>query len=258
MITAGGEPARVGIVVPTLGRRPDYLEQTLRSIADQVEPVHTVIVGPPQLAKVAEEHGAQYLPDPGGISPAINQGVAALPARVRFVGWLGDDDLLAPHSVSTTADILEERPDATACFGVCEYVDADGNQVWTSAMRRFAVLSARIGPNLIPQPGSLVRRIAWQRLDGLDENLLYTMDLDLFLRLRQQGPILSTPETVAKFRWHSDSTTVSGRTASLQEAYSVRRANGGRGLGWLISLAYKPTVWATMASASRVHERAQG
>lgn len=258
MIAARGEPAHVGIVVPTLGLRPAYLEQTLRSIADQDAAVHTVIVGPPQMVEVAEEYGAQFLPDPGGISAAINCGVASMPVDVRFVGWLGDDDLLADGSISTTADRLEARPDATACFGVCEYVDASGRLVWKSKMRQLAVLSAQIGPNLIPQPGSLVRRSAWQRLNGLDESLLYTMDLDLFLRLNRLGPILSSPQTVAKFRWHSDSTTVSGRASSLEEAYNVRRANGRRGLGWLITLAHKPTVWATVASARKVHEKAQG
>jgi GT2 family glycosyltransferase len=257
MITAGGKPARVGLVVPTLGLRPDFLVQTLRSIADQDVAVHTVLVGPPSVLEVAEEFGADYLPDPGGISAAINVGVAAMPGGVEFVGWLGDDDLLVQHSVHTVASLLEAHPRATAGFGVCEYVDASGRLVWTSKLRRLAVTASKIGPNLIPQPGSLIRRAAWQRIGGLDEGLRFTMDLDIFLRLEELGPIVSSAQTVAKFRWHPDSTTVSGRAASLQEAYDVRRMHAGRGLKWLVTLAYRPTVWATSASARKVQQKAQ-
>ena len=45
-------------------------------------------------------------------------------------------------------------------------------------------------PTLIPQPGSLIRRSAWEHVGGLDERLHYAMDLDLFLRLRRFGVIV--------------------------------------------------------------------
>lgn len=246
---------RVGIVVPTLGSRPDYLRGTLTSLAAQREPTQVVVVGPPNTISLAREFGALYCPDPGGLSTAINQGVAALPANVEFVSWLGDDDELTRDSVAATLAVLDKNPRASACFGVCQYVDASGEPVWASRGRQLAPWIARFGPNLIPQPGSLIRRSAWEHVGGLDERLHYAMDLDLFLRLRRFGVIRSTPQTVARFRWHPDSTTVSRRQDSLDEAFNIRKANSRPPARWLVSMAYRPTVWATLMAARQVEHR---
>lgn len=251
-----GQAPRVGIVVPTLGNRPDYLIETLKSVVDQGDATQAVVVGPPSLIELTEEFGASFCPDPGGLSTAINQGVASFPASVEFVSWLGDDDELTAGSVAATLDVLDENPEASACFGVCQYVDADGDGVWASRGRRLAPWIARFGPNLIPQPGSLIRRSSWERVGGLDERLHYAMDLDLFLKLRRVGPIVSTPATVAKFRWHPDSTTVSRRRDSLQEAFNVRKVNSSPSARWLVSASYWPTVWATLVAARQVEQRA--
>lgn len=246
---------RVGIVVPTLGQRRDYLESTLSSLGQQDCRPLVIVVGPEELVEVAQRHEAAFLPDPGGLSRSINAGVAGLPEHIDYVGWLGDDDLLTQGSITTTARLLQSHPSATACFGVCEYIDDVGNIIWSSKARRLAVRTASIGPNLIPQPGSLFRRSAWEAVGGLDEELRYTMDLDLFLRLQKLGPVLSTPATVAQFRWHDDSTTVSGRRASLAEAYEVRKRHMPGSRHWLVAAAYRPTIWATLWSARRVQSK---
>lgn len=248
-------PPRVGIVVPTLGQRREYLESTLASLAQQDCRPAVIVVGPEELVEVAERHDAAFLRDPGGLSRSINVGVVSLPEQIEYVGWLGDDDLLTKGSLTSTARVLNSHPRAAACFGVCEYIDDAGRVIWASKARRLALRTASIGPNLIPQPGALFRRSAWEAVGGLDEELRYTMDLDLFLKLRKIGPVLSTPATVAQFRWHDDSTTVSGRRASLAEAYEVRKRHVRRSGRWLVAAAYRPTVWATLWSARGVQSK---
>jgi hypothetical protein len=63
---------RVGIVVPTLGNRPDYLIETLKSVVDQGDSAQAVVVGPSSLIELAREFGASFCADPGGLrQPSI-------------------------------------------------------------------------------------------------------------------------------------------------------------------------------------------
>ena len=69
------------LVVPTLGRRLEYLEQTLASVREQDVPVDLVVVCPPTrrtgARSLAARFGARLLDDPGSLSAAVNLGLGA-------------------------------------------------------------------------------------------------------------------------------------------------------------------------------------
>ena len=93
---------RVGIVVPTLGKRLDYLNQCLDSIK-QAGDAHVCIVCPKDFDAepfLARGLAHQLVLDPGsGLAEAINVGIRELPSGIEYTNWLGDDDLLAPDSL---------------------------------------------------------------------------------------------------------------------------------------------------------------
>ena len=74
--------ARVLLVVPTLGRRPELLERTMSSIADQSVPADVVIVAPDgdEIRATAARFGAAFIVDPGSQTKAINAGGRTGPA----------------------------------------------------------------------------------------------------------------------------------------------------------------------------------
>jgi hypothetical protein len=80
------------------------------------------------------------------------------------------------------------------------------------------------GPQLIPQPGSLFRRDAYEQTGGLDFRYKWAFDLDLFIRLSRVGKFKNTPRVLAKFRWHDGSLSVGGREGSVNEASVIRIA----------------------------------
>jgi hypothetical protein len=49
------------------------------------------------------------------------------------------------------------------------------------------------------------------------------MDLDLWLRLRNEGRFIFINQTQAFMLWHEDAITVKQREAALREAYSIRK-----------------------------------
>ena len=252
--------ARVLLVIPTLGRRIGFLQRTLASVRSQSVPVDIAVITPVTAVEartLAHEVGASVLEDPGGLSAAINLGIAHAQAHHEYVNWLGDDDTLTKGSLAAALSALDANRRASVAFGQCLYVDEDDNPLWVSQAGRAAPWILPWGPDLVPQPGMLIRREAWEAVGGLDESLRFAMDLDLLLKLKRWGPLVAVPRIVSTFRWHVESLTVSDRTASLAESEAVKRRYLPKALIPLAPAWEAPVRWATRRAATTVTERAR-
>lgn len=247
------------VVVPTLGTRPTLLRQSLDSIRAQTVPVDIVIVAPPgqqDTESLARDFGARVVPDPGGLPAAINLGVATGLRDHEYVTWLNDDDLLEPESLTQSVSALLAVPEAVVAFGWCRYIDDHGRQLWVSRAGAWAPRILGWGPDLIPQPGMLVRSSAWVRAGGLDTSYRLAFDLDLLLRLRGQGPFVNVDAILSSFRWHPSSLTVEDRTLNIRESERAKRTAMGpiaRKFTWLWQ---GPVRVATRCAAWQVNRRA--
>lgn len=219
---------KVGIVVPTLGERPEYLQQCLRSIRAAGE-AYICLVGPKDLdSKLPVFQGLidQVTPDPGGgLANAINAGLASLPETVEYVNWLGDDDLLKPGVIEVALEALTSDIRTVAVYGACDYIDDAGAIIWTNMSGRWASRILRFGPDLIPQPGALIRRSAFEIIGRLSNEFGWAFDFDMFIKLSKVGKLSYLPVTLASFRWHPDSLSVGQRRKSVSEASEVRKAH---------------------------------
>lgn len=216
----------VGIVVPTLGRRPEFFLECLESIRAAGDTFILVVTPDDADIHDAVERGLIdcRVTDPGtGLAQAINCGLTALPPNLEFVNWLGDDDRLTPGSLQVTSEILRSNPDAPYVFGGCNYIDSKGQILLTNHSGSWARFLMRIGPDLIPQPGSLLRRDSLIRIGGLDSSLGWAFDLDMFLRLEKIGKGKFTRKVLAEFRWHAGSLSVGERGGSAHESRVVRK-----------------------------------
>lgn len=219
---------KVGIVVPTLGERPEYLQQCLRSIRAAGE-AYICLVGPKDFdSKLPVFQGLidQVTPDPGGgLANAINAGLASLPETVEYVNWLGDDDLLKPGVIEVALEALTSDSRTVAVYGACDYIDDVGAIIWTNKSGRWASRILRFGPDLIPQPGALIRRSAFEIIGRLSNEFGWAFDFDMFIKLSKVGKLSYLPVTLASFRWHPDSLSVGQRRKSVSEASQVRKAH---------------------------------
>ena len=218
---------RVLLIIATLGKRPEFLGQALNSIRDQQISVDLVIVGPTEneeLAAFATDRGIPLLPDPGSLPAAINLGATLLKDHHEYVNWLNDDDLLEPNTLHLVAEALDHNPQATVAFGYCRYIDTKNQELWVSKAGKLAPKVLPWGPDLVPQPGMLVRTSAWKKAKGVDTTYSLAFDLDLLLRLKRFGPLVSVPHVVSSFRWHPDSLTVDDRTKNLKESERAKKA----------------------------------
>jgi hypothetical protein len=218
----------VGVVVPTIGQRPQYIESTLRSIRQAGE-TFVVLVGRADFnGKTYADSGLVdlYLDEEGPSLPGkINQGFRALPKEIEYITWVGDDDLLTTKSLVKAVEVLSgpERP--VLVFGHCQYIDSDGNDVLVKRTGSWAVPLLRFGPQLIPQPSAVFRKDAFEKIGGLSYKYEFAFDFDLFLKLTKLGKSVFIDAITSSHRWHSTSLTYSRRWDSVKEASAVRVAN---------------------------------
>ena len=217
---------KCGIVVPTLGLRNVFLVQCLQSIRNSGD-CHIAVVAPKDVdLTVIVENGLidQRIDDPGGgLAQAINHGLRNLPNSIEYFNWLGDDDLLHSQSLVQTSRYLDMHKDVVMVFGSCDYIDTHSNLLWTNRSGQWAVPLMRFGPCLVPQPGSLFRRDVFEELGGLSTSFKWAFDYEFFIRLSVEHKIHFLPQTLASFRWHSDSLSVGGRKGSVAEASKARK-----------------------------------
>jgi GT2 family glycosyltransferase len=251
---------RVGIVVPTLGKRPDYLEQSLRSIRAAGD-AYILLVAPASFQTSGLESASlidSVVSDAGGgPASAINQGIQALPESVEYTNWLGDDDLLIAGSLKNSAQVLDSDPNVVMAFGACEYIDSNGKSVWENRSGQWAVALLRFGPDLVPQPGALFRRSVFETIGGLNVNFGWAFDFDLFIKLSKVGKLMYLNQTLAQFRWHPESLSVEHRKKSVAEASKVRVSHLPALLRPISFLWEYPVRQATLIAGKRVTARAQ-
>ncbi len=142
-------------------------------------------------------------------------------------------------------------------FGGCDYIDVAGRTIAISNAGRLAVFLLPWGPDLIPHPSSMIRLDDLEAIGMFDPSLRFAMDLDAFLKLRSRGRFVWTRRSVAAFRWHPDSLTVSDRSSSSREAEAVKRRHTPAPLRWLSPLWLLPIRWASAFAAQRLNERAR-
>jgi GT2 family glycosyltransferase len=236
----------VTLVVPSLNQAR-FLEAALRSVFEQRVPVEVFVQdgGSSDGSREILERWSPRLagwrsgPD-GGQSAAINSGMKL--GRAPFVGWLNADDFLLPHGLERLVHALEESPQAPMAYGRCRIVDENGNLAGRYPTVRF---SARLLANFcfVCQPGTLIRRTAWEAIGGVDESLHMCMDYDLWWRLYGSGgaPVHVT-EFVAATRHHEETKTSTRRRDHYREARDVVRRHWGRvPFKWYAAWPYK--VW---------------
>ena len=120
----------------------------------------------------------------GGQSAAIQEGWDNTCGM--FVGWLNSDDYLLPGALALVKAVFDSHPSVDVVYGNAIYVNENGD-----FQRYFPSISNDISTisfsNIICQPACFIRRMAVERVGGLNVSLHYTMDWDLWIRLHKSG-----------------------------------------------------------------------
>lgn len=249
---------RVGIVVPTIGGRPEYLPLALKSIREAGNAYILLIGNKGFDSKKLLSEGLidEYIDEPeSGLAAKINFGFRKLPPEIRFINWLGDDDLLTSGSLIEAVERLARPDEPVLVFGGCEYIDTSGKPIFLNKSGPWAVPLLRFGPQLIPQPGALYRRDAFERVGGLSSEFGWAFDFELFYSLSEVGNVAYLPRVLSCFRWHPGSLSVSRRRESVSEASAVRKSHLPKILQFISELWEWPVRELTFLAGLQVSKR---
>jgi len=188
-----------------------FLEETIRSVLLQGYPdVEYIVIdggstdGSVEIIRKYEPWITYWISKPDrGQSYAINEGISRTSGDV--IAWLNSDDVYCPGALRQIGDYFVTSRHADLLYGDCEMIDGNG-RVYDRFNVRSGDIIQLLEENFIAQPSAFWTRRAWERVGGLDENLHYAMDYDLWLRmfLKEMSSIY-LPTVLSRFRYHDTS-----------------------------------------------------
>jgi GT2 family glycosyltransferase len=221
---------RISVIIPSFNQG-DFLEQTLESIFVQSGAELEVLVfdggSSDQTVEILKRHERRLSywesqPDRGQ-THAINKALARMSGDAWM--YLNSDDLLAPGAIAAVSKIFADRS-VMWISGLCENFDESGiiGGVLPGPVGRvkdYIAPWSRSSQYVFPFSGACyMRREVFDKIGFFDETYSYSMDIEYYCRAIFEGGFHQTVigQVLAKWRWHSDS-----KTMSRGIAYSFRR-----------------------------------
>lgn len=201
---------RITLVTPSYNQAA-FLEMAIQSVILQAYPNLEYIVmdggsadGSIEILRRYEKQFAYWTSaHDAGQSDALNRGFAR--ATGAIFGWLNSDDLLLPNALQTVGAYFGAHPECDFLTGDGVFINADNTRelyVARGAAYTFDELLEFYNDKYLPQPSVFFSRVAFEQVGGLDVSLHYAMDLDLWLRIRQQFELHSIPHRLSLLRVH--------------------------------------------------------
>jgi glycosyltransferase involved in cell wall biosynthesis len=216
--------ATVSIVIPTRNRwnvLPRALDSALSQEAVSVEVIvvddgsDSAVESIPQL----DDPRVKFVrhPQRRGVAAARNSGIEV--ASGRWLAFLDDDDLWAPHRLRSILDALAR---SKADFGFCASVTVDEHLrplVLQPVPAEKPLMRALLQRNAIPGGGSnVVASVSLLgRTGGFDESFSFLADWDMWIRLANWGRPAPVPEVLIAYLHHAGSWVLRDDTAVFQD-----------------------------------------
>jgi hypothetical protein len=203
----------VSIVIATHNRR-DWLRLAMDSVLEQDYADLELLVVDDGSADATPEllrdYERRHPPERFRFSRHANMGQARTLnrgyelSRGELLGYLSDDDLLAPGAVSRLVRELAD-PEVAAAYPGYRIIDSEGTAIDTvrpieySPVEAFRLIETVIGP------GCLVRRNVLESTGAWDTDLHFMSDFILWIKVGLAGRVVRVAEPLASWRRHGAS-----------------------------------------------------
>jgi glycosyltransferase involved in cell wall biosynthesis len=219
----------VSIVTPSLNMAP-YIGEAIESVLAQDYPrIEYIVVDGGSSDGTADvlrrfQTRVRVISGPDrGAADAVNRGFAASSGSI--FAFLSADDVYTPGAVSRAVEAFSEC-DCAVVYGDGVWIDARGAEIGAYPTRDFDRNSLEF-ECYICQPASFIRREAFESVGGLDPELHFTYDYDLWLRIARTWDLRRIPGVLAKSRMHPVNKTLGSRRAVLRENVMMLRRTAG-------------------------------
>ncbi len=222
----------VTIVTPSYNQG-EFIRATIESVLRQDYPAIEYIIvdggSTDRTAAVVAEYAGRLRwisENDRGQSHAINKGFRL--ARGEIVAWLNSDDTLLDGAVSSAVRAFVANPRAGAVYGEGYLMDRQGSVTGrfphTEPLNLWKLVHLS---DYILQQSVFFRKEIVDELGGLDEDLHYTMDWDLLIRIGKRRPLHYIPEYLGCLREYPEAKSFSGGPRRIREIAGLLRRHTG-------------------------------
>ncbi|NJN85118.1 MAG: glycosyltransferase [Leptolyngbyaceae cyanobacterium SL_7_1] len=242
-LPSGNPWPKISIVTVTLNQGR-YLEETLRSVLMQGYPNLEYIIldggSKDETISILERYSSQlayWVSEPdNGQSNALNKGFGK--ATGDILAWLNSDDCYPPLALHRVA-IAFDAYQSDMVVGGCQL--RKGNCPVPFTTHRSAIPVGKVVPlplnrlldlegcwqtgEFFYQPEVFWTRELWQRVGAsLNEDMFYSMDYELWLRMAQaQATMVHVPDVLALYRVHEQQKTYGDDLPFLKELRQINK-----------------------------------
>lgn len=216
---------RISIVTPSCNS-VHYIEETIDSVLSQgYSNLEYIIVdggssdGTVDIIRKYSKYLRSWSSEPdSGQADAIQKGFRRCTGDI--FNWLNADDSYKPGALALVAQAFKDP--AVNVYAAKSHVYGLGKSYLSNGTTLYPNnLERTVGRARIDQPETFFRRSIIEMLGGVNTNLHYLMDLELWIRyLLSFGltGIVQSDDVIVNFRLHADSKTVSQQDGFAQEA----------------------------------------
>ena len=216
---------QISVVMPVHNALP-FLDESIRSILEQTFKDFEFVIlddastdGSTQLlrewsgrdARIQLHESQKRL----GLSGSSNAVVSK--ARAAIVARMDADDVAHPDRLRRQLNIIESRPDIAVIGTLCNGIDASGRVVRPRDRWRLVRRSTYIP---FPHGSAMFRREAFDAVGGYDEKASRAEDQDLFSRMATKGRVVTLPDILYSYRYHSNNATLLNGKLAAGENHS--------------------------------------
>jgi glycosyltransferase involved in cell wall biosynthesis len=138
-------------------------------------------------------------------------------ARAPILARMDADDIAHPDRLRRQLTIMESHPDIVVIGTLCDGIDASGRVVRPRDRWRLVRRSCYIP---FPHGSVMFRRDAFDAVGGYNEDATRAEDQDLFGRMTAKGRVVTLPDTLYSYRYHSSNATLNNGKSAVVENHS--------------------------------------
>lgn len=211
-------------IITAVYNRADLLEETILSVLRQDYPNFEYIVlddgSKDESLAVIKKYRQKLIwrtHKNMGEAKTVNKGFKM--AKGEIVCVVSSDDPLKPKAISAAAEFLQKNPQVIVAYPDWEMINAQGKKIQHVKTFPYSYANMLRWHHCFPGPGTFIRRSVIKALKGRDPQFKYVSDFDFWLRGGLIGPFARIPKTLALYRFHPSSATVSSAGRAMADEH---------------------------------------